>query len=31
MRTRKKLLIQQLDKKLKPFQGTEKVIIPDQG
>jgi predicted DNA-binding mobile mystery protein A len=31
MRTRKKLLIQQLDKKLKPFHGTEKVIIPDQG
>lgn len=31
MRTQKKLLIQQLDKKLKPFQGIEKVIIPDQG
>ena len=31
MRTQKKLLIQQLDKKLRPFQGTEKVIIPDQG
>ena len=31
MRTQKKLLIQQLDKKLKPFYGTEKVIIPDQG
>lgn len=31
MRTQKKILIQQLDKKLKPFQGTEKVIIPDQG
>lgn len=31
MRNQKKLLIQQLDKKLKPFQGTEKVIIPDKG
>lgn len=31
MRTRKKLLIEQLDKKLNPFIGTEKVIIPDQG
>lgn len=31
MRTRKKLLIEQLDKKLKPFKGTENVIIPDQG
>ncbi len=31
MRTQKKLLIQQLDKKLKPFRGTEKVIIPDRG
>ncbi len=31
MRNQKKLLIEQLDKKLKPFQGTEKVIIPDKG
>lgn len=31
MRTRKKLLIEQLDKKLKPFAGTESVIIPDRG
>lgn len=31
MRTKKKLLIEQLDRKLKPFVGTEKVIIPDQG
>lgn len=31
MRTKKKLLIEQLDRKLKPFIGTEKVIIPDQG
>ena len=31
MRTRKKLLIEQLDRKLKPFVGTEKVIVPDQG
>ena len=31
MRSTKKLLIEQLDKKLKPFQGTEKVIVPQQG
>lgn len=31
MRTKKKLLIEQLDRKLKPFLGTEQVIIPDQG
>ena len=31
MRTKKKLLIEQLDRKLKPFVGTEKVIVPDQG
>lgn len=31
MRSTKKLLIEQLDRKLKPFQGTEKVIVPDQG
>lgn len=31
MRNQKLLLIEQLDKKIKPFQGTEKVIIPDQG
>jgi len=31
MRTKKKLLIEQLDRKLKPFVGTEKIIIPDQG
>lgn len=31
MRNQKKLLIEQLDRKLKPFQGTEKVIIPSQG
>ena len=31
MRTKKKLLIEQLDRKLKPFAGTEKVIVPDQG
>ena len=31
MRSTKKLLIEQLDKKLNPFEGTEKVIIPDQG
>jgi len=27
----KKLLIEQLDRKLKPFAGTEKVIVPSQG
>lgn len=31
MRTKKKLLVEQLDRKLKPFQGTEKIIIPEQG
>lgn len=31
MRNQKLLLIEQLDKKLKPFQGTDKVIIPNQG
>lgn len=31
MRNQKKLLLEQLDKKIKPFQGTEKVIIPDKG
>ncbi len=31
MRSTKKLLLEQLDRKLKPFQGTEKVIIPQQG
>ena len=31
MRTKKKLLIEQLDRKLNPFIGTEKVIVPDQG
>ncbi len=31
MWARKKLLIEQLDRKLKPFKGTEKVIIPDKG
>ncbi len=31
MRSAKKLLIEQLDKKLNAFEGTEKVIIPDQG
>jgi predicted DNA-binding mobile mystery protein A len=31
MRNQKKLLLEQLDRKLKPFQGTEKVIIPDKG
>lgn len=31
MRSTKKLLIEQLDRKLKPFQGTEKIIVPQQG
>lgn len=31
MRTKKKLIIEQLDRKLKPFIGTEKVIVPDRG
>lgn len=31
MRNQKKLLVEQLDRKLKPFQGTEKIIIPEKG
>ena len=31
MRSTKKLLIEQLDRKLKPFRGAEKVIVPEQG
>lgn len=31
MRTHKKLLVEQLDTKLKPFAETEKVVIPDLG
>ena len=31
MRTNKKLQIEQLDRKIKTFNGTEKVIIPDNG
>ena len=31
MRNKKKLLIEQLDKKLKPFQKTEMVIVPSNG
>lgn len=31
MRTKKRLLVEQLDKKLKPFLGTEKIIVPDKG
>ncbi|MBK7959628.1 MAG: mobile mystery protein A [Bacteroidetes bacterium] len=31
MRSQKTLVIQQLDKKIKPFIGTEQVIIPDHG
>jgi len=31
MRNKKQLLIEQLDQKLKPFQKTEKVLIPDKG
>ncbi|MES2559104.1 MAG: mobile mystery protein A [Bacteroidota bacterium] len=31
MRTRRSLLVDQLDRKLKPFSGTEKIIIPEQG
>lgn len=31
MRTSKKLLVEQLDRKIKPFQGTEKIIIPERG
>ena len=31
MRNKRKLLIDQLDKKLHPFQKAEKVLIPDKG
>ena len=31
MRNQRRLLLEQLDKKLKPFQGTEQIIIPDKG
>jgi len=31
MRNQRKLLTEQLDRKLKPFQGSEMVIIPDNG
>lgn len=31
MRSKKKLIIEQFDKKIKPFIGTEKTIIPDKG
>lgn len=31
MRTNKKLQLEQLDRKIKIFNGTEKVIIPDNG
>lgn len=31
MRNKKKLLIEQLDQKLKPFQETAMVIVPDKG
>lgn len=31
MRNQRKLLLDQLDRKLKPFCGTEMVIIPDNG
>ena len=31
MRTQRKLLIEQLDRKLKPFIGTEIVIVPNNG
>lgn len=31
MRSQKTLVIQQLDKKIKPFIGTEQVLIPDHG
>ncbi len=30
MKNNKKLLIEQLDKKLKPFQKTEVVLVPDK-
>ena len=31
MRNQKKLLLEQLDRKLVPFKGTEKVQVPDKG
>ena len=31
MRNKKQLLIEQLDQKLKPFQKTEVVLVPDKG
>ncbi len=31
MRNKKQLLIEQLDQKLKPFQNTEMVLVPDKG
>ena len=31
MRNKKKLLIDQLDQKLKPFLNTEKVLVPEKG
>lgn len=31
MRKQRKLLLEQLDRKLKPFNGTEMVIVPDNG
>ena len=31
MRNKKQLLIEQLDQKLKPFQKTEMVLVPDKG
>ncbi len=31
MRNRKKLLIEQLDQKLKPFKKSEMVLVPDKG
>jgi predicted DNA-binding mobile mystery protein A len=31
MRNKRKLLIEQLDQKLKPFQKTETVLVPDKG
>ena len=31
MRNKNQLLIEQLDQKLKPFQKTEMVLVPDKG
>jgi predicted DNA-binding mobile mystery protein A len=31
MRNKKKLLVEQLDQKLKPFQNTEMVLVPNRG